>query len=138
MVYMNRLFVSLLASLAISSLPAPNTVPRAVIDRIEGDYAVVEFSVDDYIETRDIPVGAFTKDVRETQRLSVSKDVGKFIKTDSFYYFTSYTGDTRWVLTETDLGFVPELDTEYTLYFFDNFTSIGEDAIYDDLLFCVR
>ena len=72
---------------------------------------------------------SIVKDVSDnTNAITVHPVSGHFVKaeeTENETYF-NFEGDETWILSESELGFIPEENVEYTLYVSDNGTSFCE------------
>lgn len=133
---------------------------RVIVDRIEGDYAVVEFSKDDTIKMLDILAEDINGKVSEGMEIPVVGIEGKFygdtICTDSngiedtYYQFRSDDDSVWWILTAEEIGHIPNTEDKYTLYYTDNGTVKEtpvcdclpewecECYLYDDIFFAVE
>lgn len=123
---------------------SPKTVNDgyAIIDRIEGDYAVVEFSKDEATEMLDILTEDINGEVSEGMKIPVISVKGKFYGDmictdcngieDTYYQFKSDDDTVWWILTATEIGHTPNTDDKYTLYYTDNGT-VEENQVCDCL-----
>ena len=95
--------------------------PVATVDRIEGNYAVVEVGN----KMVDIATEDFNNPVYEGNQISVSMAIGGFEWLDgsNWYQFKSYDNTVWWALTTEDIGFVPEANKTYVLMYYDNGTT---------------
>lgn len=136
---MNKILIVVLAVLT-SFVPAET--PKAVIDRIEGDYAVVEFSKGEEIKVLDVLKEDINGDVNEGMEISVLSIEGKFYSDmvckdykgveDVYYQFKSDDDTVWWILTETEIGHIPNFDDKYILHYTDNGT-VKETPVCDCL-----
>lgn len=107
--------------------------PKAIVDRIESNYAVVEFSTNDTHKMLDIPIEDINNGVAEGTEIPVFMAEGKFYTDfeatdyrgidDTYYQFRSDDNEVWWALTAKDIGFTPDTETQYILYFTDNGTT---------------
>ena len=156
----NLLAILMGISMAIPLPATTSETASAVIDRIEGNYAVVEFSKDATIKMFDVPVEDINGEVSEKMEIPVIAIEGKFygdmICRDCqgleaiYYQFKSDDDTVWWALTETEIGHVPNTDEKYTLYYTDNGTTKEmqvcdclpewncECYLYDDIFFCIE
>lgn len=130
---MIKLFAIILGiCVIIPSSPKTVTDGCAIVDRIEGDYAVVEFSKGEAIKMLDIPVEDINGGVSEGMEIPVLSAEGKFygdiIYTDNqgvedvYYQFGTYD-NSYWILTYEEIGHIPNTKDIYTLYYTDNGTT---------------
>lgn len=149
------------AIIVLMFVASPTTIePRAIIDRIEEGYAVVEFSKSDTIKMQDILVDDINGEVFEGMEIPVIEVEGKFygdmICTDSngiedvYYQFRSDDDSVWWILTAEEVGHIPNIEDKYKLYYADNGT-VKESQVcdclpewdcecylYDDILFHIE
>lgn len=139
---MLKIMLALLIGLNIS------VTPTATVDRIEGDYAVVEVGN----KMVDIEVEDFNHPIAEGNNIAVSITVGTFgsgfqdIDNKTYYQFKSYDDTVWWVLTTKEIGFVPSENKTYTLVYYDNNTTEClecaeefecECEVYDDIFLAI-
>ena len=79
----------------------------------------------------------FNVPVQLAEEIPVQKAVGKFINSyqemeTKYFTFESYDKNVMWVLDESEIGFTPNLETEYILLYCDNGTD-GNNQSYDDI-----
>lgn len=149
----------------VTIIPSSNALinvdtARVIVDRIEGDYAVVEFSKGGTIEMMDILAEDINGEVSEGVEIPVIAIEGKFYGDmicedyqgveDTYYQFKSDDGTEWWILTETEIGHIPNTNDKYTLYYTDNGTVKGtqmcdclpewdcECYLYDDIFFYIE
>lgn len=137
-----------------------NDGAQAIVDRIEENYAVVEFSKGDLIKMQDILLEDINEDVSEGARIPVISVEGKFYEDmictdfqgneDIYYQFRSDDDALWWLLTASEIGHIPNLDDKYTLFYMDNgttekFSVCGclpewdcECYLYDDIFFHIE
>lgn len=154
------LFIMFGLLLSTPSTSEPVDLSRVIVDRIEGDYAVVEFSKGDTIKMQDILLEDINCDVSEGMEIPVIEVEGKFygdmICTDSdgiediYYQFRSDDDSVWWILTAEEIGHVPNTEDKYKLYYTDNGTTKEsrvcdclpewdcECYLYDDIFFAVE
>ena len=126
----------------IPSSAEPVELGQAVVDRIEGDYAVVEFSNGETIEMLDILTEDINGEVSEGAEIPVISIGGKFYGDmictdykdieDTYYQFKSDDDTVWWILTAKEIGHVPNTDDKYTLYYANNGT-VEESRVCDCL-----
>ncbi len=105
-----------------------NVCKVVTVDRIEDGIIVLNY---DYLNGgREIEVKQedINKKVVEGEKINVTEAAGRFIsiteyKGSLYYQFKSWDNSCFWCLTEKGIGFVPELETEYNLIFYDNGTT---------------
>lgn len=140
---MGKLFAIILGfTLLIPSAGKPADTARVIVDRTEGDYAVVEFSKGDTIKMQDILVDDINGEVFEGMEIPVIEVEGKFygdmICTDSdgiedvYYQFRSDDDSVWWILTAAEIGHIPNTEDKYKLYYTDNGT-VKETQVCDCL-----
>lgn len=128
----------------------------AVIDRIEENYAVVEFSNENTIKMIDIPAEYINGGAYESKEIPVTSVSGKFYGSDTyktqqgnekvFYQFRSEDDSVWWILTAEEIGHIPNNKDKYTLYYTDNGTIACDDLpelececyLYDDIFFHIE
>lgn len=120
-----------------------NAPDRAVIDRIEGECAVIQVEHNGCIWERSVLSERINGCVQEGLQLEIEAAVGSFchVFLDGTYQFESEDGETRWVLSVGELGFVPDMCRKYTVYFSQNRTKNElcspececECCLYDDI-----
>lgn len=158
---MKKLLAILMGISMAVPLPATTSgTTSAVIDRIEGNYAVVEFSKDETTKMLDILVEDINGEVSEGLELPVIAIEGKFYGDmicrdcqgveDTYYQFKSDDDTVWWVLTEAEIGRIPNAEDKYTLYYMDNGTTKEtlvcdclpewdcECYLYDDIFFYIE
>lgn len=124
--------ITFLTSLFIST---QNLGSYAQIDRIEDNniaIASVYINETDYI-TVDIPQEDFKNPKKELDKINICKAKGKFYnsypmtdnngKTNIYYQFKSNDSEVWWILTEDDIGYIPNKNIEYTLFYYNNETT---------------
>ena len=115
---------------------------RVIVDRIEGDYAVVEFSKGETTKMLDILSGDINGGVSEGMGIPVISAEGKFYGdtictdgkgvTDTYYQFKSDDDKVWWILNADEIGHIPNINDKYTLYYTDNAT-VKETQVCDCL-----
>lgn len=142
---LKRIIIALLCGLSITA------TPTATIDRIEGNYAVVEVGN----KMVDIAIEDFNHPMPAGSKIAVSTAVGTFGEgwkeielkradgstildavnmnpedlnnadtyKDLCYQFKSYDDTVWWVLSVEEIGFIPEANKSYTLVYYDNNTT---------------
>ena len=123
--------------------------PIATVDRIEGDYAVVEVGT----QMVDVPTEDFNNPIAEGNKISISMAVGRFTTSfveldgNTYYQFKAYDDTIWWVLTPEEIGFTPEADKTYVLTYCDNGTTDCTECakeldceceVYDDIFLAVK
>lgn len=129
---------------------------KVIVDRIEGDYAVVEFSKGETIKMQDILVEDINDKVSEGMEIPVIAIEGKFYGDmicknhqgieDTYYQFRSDDDTVWWILTATEIGHIPNTEDKYILYYTDNGTKTCdcppelecECYLYDDIFFHIE
>lgn len=124
-----------------------------IVDRIEdNNYAVVEISYNDNIKMVDVKQEYFNTPKTEGEKIDYSIATGKIdgtLKTcdtgEILYHFKSDDNAVWWMLTEKEIGFVPNNEDLYTLIYYNNGTTIKnkpcdclpeyecECEVYDDI-----
>ena len=157
-----KFLTSVLAGFLLVSPAHINTdeSAQAIVDRVEENYAVVEFSTDNAIEMLDILVEDINGEVCDGTKIPVVSIDGKFygnvVCTDSdgvddvYYQFRSDDDSVWWILTAEEIGHIPNEQDKYTLYYADNGT-VKENQVcdcptewdcecylYDDIFFYVE
>ena len=132
------------------TLAAP--METMVVDRIEGDYAVIEVTHGDELIMADIPTEDFNNPIAEGNKIFVSKIRGEFasafedVDGQMYYHFKSYDDSVWWVLTAKEIGFTPDIDKKYTLTYYNNGTIYCDECprefdcdceVYDDIFLAV-
>lgn len=127
--------ISIILGFILGSVSGAEVGGRAIVDRIEGDYAVVEFSHGDKIKMLDIPVADINGNVTEGREIPVCNAKGKFYSSsvytdergmkDTYYQFKSDDGKVWWVLSTKEIGFIPDTEKNFILYYSDNGTVKG-------------
>lgn len=152
--------ISIILGFILSSVSGAEVGGRAIVDRIEGDYAVVEFSHGDKIRMLDIPVADINGNVTEGREIPVCNAKGKFYSSsvytdergmkDTYYQFKSDDGEVWWVLTAEEIGHIPNTTDKYILYYTDNGTTKESQVcnclpewdcecyLYDDIFFAIE
>lgn len=159
-----RLISAALSTAVVLSVPCSVGVSAqaAVVDRIEGDFAVVEYSTAESVKTVDIRVSDINGEVSEGTMIPVACAKGRFygdgmvsrdLNGNRFvhYRFKSDDGKVSWFLSESDIGFIPRAEDSYLLYYSDNGTTKDtprfckckpewdcECYLYDDIFFGVE
>ena len=122
----------------------------ATIDRIEDNNIVVlEVYHKGDIHTIDVSADAFNKQVTDGEKipLSVANGSIEWLDGNDWYQFISYDNTVWWTLNTETLGFVPDADKTYTLFYYDNGTTDCTECpkeydceceVYDDILLGVR
>jgi hypothetical protein len=119
--------------------------PIATVDRIEGNYAVVEVGN----EMVDIEVKDFNNPVAEGNQFPISIAIGSFewLDGEDWYQFKSYDDTIWWALTTKEIGFVPEANKTYALLYYDNGTTDCTECaeefdceceVYDDIFLTIK
>ena len=157
---MMKLLSMVLGLMMFVSVPRWNSASaQAIIDRIEGDYAVVEFSKDGTTKMQNIPVTDINGEVSVGSKIPVVQVSGKFYGDllcrdnhveECYYQFKSDDGLVWWLLTQDEIGHIPNTTDRYTLYYSDNWTDVDsrvcdcppelecECYLYDDIFFDVE
>ena len=118
----------------ITILTISNTTPTAVdtsviVDRVEGNYAVVEVYCDGEIKMIDICQDDFNTAKVEKEKIKHSVVSGKFtcdfedVDGNKYYQFKSNDNTVWWALTENEIGFIPTENLQYSLMYYDNGTT---------------
>lgn len=121
------------------------TTPIATVDRIEGNYAVVEVGN----EMVNIEVEDFNYPIAEGKQFPISTAIGSFEWLDgrNWYQFKSYDNTVWWALTTDSIGFVPEANKTYILTYYNNGTTDCTECaeefececeVYDDIFIAVK
>lgn len=157
---MENFIVTVLAVLAMAVTEPTIENTQAIVDRIEGDYAVVEFSTGEESKMLDFLVEDINGTVIEGTKLGVKSAKGKFhgsflasnkdgVK-DRYYQFKSDDDSVWWCLSAKELGFTPDTNSKYEIYFSENSTTKFnppcdcpeeydcECYLYDDLFFHIE
>lgn len=119
--------------------------PMATVDRIEGDYAVVEVGT----QMVDVPTENFNHQIAEGNQIPASVAVGSFelIDDDGWFQFKSYDDMIWWALTSEEMGFAPEVGKTYMLLYYDNGTTDCTECaeefececeVYDDIFLAIN
>ena len=122
-----------------------NLVPMATVDRIEGNKAVVEVGA----QMVDVATEDFNKPISEGNQFPISMAIGSFEAMHGYdwYQFKSYDNAVWWVLTEEQMGFVPEANKSYTLLYYNNGTTDCNECpeefdceceVYDDIFLAIK
>lgn len=123
---------------------------KVIVDRIEGDYAVVEFSKGETIKMQDILVEDLNGKVSEGMEIPVIAIEGKFYGDkgieDIYYQFRSDDDTVWWILTAAEIGHIPNTEDKYILYYTNNGTRACdcppelecECYLYDDIFFHIE
>ena len=129
---------------------------KVIVDRIEGDYAVVEFSKGETIKMQDILVEDINGKVSEGMEIPVIAIEGKFYGDtickdhkgieDIYYQFRSDDDTVWWILTAAEIGHIPNTEDKYILYYTNNGTRACdcppelecECYLYDDIFFHIE
>lgn len=106
---------------------------RVTIDHIEDGIVSVETVYKDDIQTFDVPTEDFNITVKEQDRLNFTEVKGKFYhgielsnvdgEISEYYQFRSDDDSVWWLLTEEEVGEIPNFTDAYTLIFYDNGTT---------------
>lgn len=130
-------FIAIIMAFMMGATPVASTPTDTsfIIDRIIGGYSVVEVAVGDDIVWVDVPVGDYSHPAKEGMHLEVSCVSGQILAVNQYYYFVSYDKTHTWVLTEEQMGLIPDFSASYTLYYYENETP---DYIYDDIFFRLK
>lgn len=151
--------IGVLMIIPSSSEPVENG-QVVVVDRIEGDYAVVEFSKGETIKTLDILTDDINGNVSEGMKIPLCAVEGKFYgdmicadykgAEDTYYQFKSDDNTVWWVLTAEEIGHIPNTTDKYILYYTDNGTTKESQVcdclpewdcecyLYDDIFFYIE
>ena len=125
---------------------------RAIVDRIEGNCAVAEFSNDDTINMVNIHLDELNFTVAEEAELPIAAVNGKIYHEpgDMYYLFHSDDNTVWWALTLEEIGFIPNSIDIYTLYYSENGTTMESQVcdclpewdcecyLYDDIFFHIE
>ena len=152
------IIIGVLMIIPSSSEPIENG--RVVVDRIEGDYAVVEFSKGETFKTLDILTDDINGNVSEGMEFPLCAVEGKFYgdmicadyngAEDTYYQFKSDDNTVWWVLTAEEIGHIPNTTDKYILYYTDNGTTKESQVcdclpewdcecyLYDDIFFAIE
>lgn len=125
-----------------------------IVDRLEdNNYAVVEVAYGNEIKMIDIPTELFNYEVKQNQKIDFKTVYGKFHntieavhngKSETLYQFKSYDNSVWRLLTEEEIGSIPN-DGNYALIYCDNGTTLEnkecgclpewdcECEVYDDI-----
>jgi len=155
----NVLTTAALLAMATSCSLSEGAKPTAVVDRVEGKYAVVELTAGNKHEIS-IPATDINCGAKPGTAIPVTAAEGSFKgfhigydgegSREVYYSFKSYDGTAWWDLTYAQMGFVPRFYTPYTLYTSNNGTTwenrtCGHPAEFecdccyaDDLFFAVE
>lgn len=116
-----------------SNNPADFNMAQAVVSRVEGNCAVVEFSKNNTFRALDILIEDINGEVSEGMNIPMKEVEGKFyddmICTDYygveriFYQFKSDDDTVWWFLNATEIGHIPNNTDKYILYYTDNGTT---------------
>ena len=156
---MKILSIILLFTMGLSGTGTTDNKTSVTVDRIEGNYAVVEVVQNNNIKMLDLLLEDFNKPVTEGEKIAFTKVYGKFYhnlemtdmqgKTDIYCQFRSNDNVVWWALTAEEIGCIPSPDKEYELIFFDNGTTAEnkpcdcppeyecECELYDDLFLSI-
>lgn len=126
---MKNIIIALLIALQITS----GAEASAIVDRIEDEiYAVVEVVYGREIKFIDIPMENFNREVKQSQKIDFQTVYGKFYNTieaihngknETMYQFRSFDNSVWWLLSESEIGFVPNYNNTYVLMYCDNGTT---------------
>lgn len=128
------IFILTLSVLAGLSGITANNRTSVIVDRIEGDYAVVEVAgSNDFHKMLDVAVEDFNGHVSEGMKIAYTEKAGKFHniieaknsagENCTYYQFRSDDDSVWWLLTEDEIGKIPSFENEYVLTYFDNGTT---------------
>ena len=141
MLNISMFFKILLASLLLWINPPSG----ATVDRIEDNNIVVlEVYHQRHIHSIDVSAEEFNEKVAEGDKLPLTVIEGsiEWLDGDDWYQFISYDNTVWWTLDTETIGFVPDADASYTLFYYDNGTTDCTDCpeeyececeIYDDI-----
>lgn len=160
---MNKFFAMALAFVTvINPITSAKTDATAVIDKVDGNYVIVDFSNGKKTKTLEILYSDLNGDIIEGAKIPVKKVVGEFMYTsvnlgcdglasdEKLYQFYSDNNKVWWVLTESEIGCVPNMGDKYMLYYTDNATTEKtrfcncmpeqncECYLYDDIFFHIE
>lgn len=143
---MNITALAMALSIAFTSLtgaiPAhvQTETPTAILERFEEEYAIIELATEKDIYYIDVLYELFNEPVEDDQELALTVTPmichGQFkdINGNTYYQFRSYDDCIWWLLTESELGFVPDRNAVYNCYYLENGTwGTNEDAREDDI-----
>lgn len=104
-----------------------------IVDRIEdNNIAVVEVAYGEEIKMADVPAELFNYEVKQSQRIDFQTIYGKFYNTmetihdgkiETMYQFRSFDNSVWWLLSEAEIGFIPNNSKTYVLMYCDNGTT---------------
>lgn len=151
--FLTVIFAAIMGLVPISS-------PKAVVDRVENNFAVVEFSKDNAIKYLDIPIDDLNGKITEGMEIPVIAVEGNFYgdmicadykgAEDTYYQFKSDDNTVWWVLTAEEIGHIPNTTDKYILYYTDNGTTKESQVcdclpewdcecyLYDDIFFHIE
>jgi hypothetical protein len=125
---MKNIIIALLIALQVTS----GAEASAIVDRIEdNNIAVVEISYGREIKFIDIPMENFNRELKHNQVIDFNVVYGKFHNTievvcngknETMHQFRSYDNSVWWLLTEEDIGSIPN-NGNYALMYCDNGTT---------------
>lgn len=157
---MGRLTILITALALIFCLNKNEEEIKVIIDHIEDGIVSVETKYKNNTQIIEAHTEDFNTIVKEQEKLNFTKIDGRFhcefktnynYKTESvgeeitMYQFKSYDNTVWWVLTEEEIGEVPNFTDTYTFVFYDNGTTTEnkpcdcipewdcECALYDDI-----
>lgn len=131
---MNKLLSIVTGMMVVLASPhGTSSEARAIVDRIEENYAIIEFSTDKTHRMVEVNSESINGGVSECMEIPITKVVGKFYcdfrasnydgYEDVYYQFRSDDDEVWWALTAEEMGFAPDLEMQYALYFTDNGTT---------------
>lgn len=127
-----RELVALLLSLGLWVTPLPKVTSE--VDRTEdNDMAVTLVYVNEDVYQFDIPQEYYNERKADGEDLNIDYAIGTFYgnmnltdstgKQDYYFQFKSYDNEVWWVLTEEEIGFIPDRGADYMLVFYQNETT---------------
>lgn len=131
----------------------PFMTTEVTIDRVEDGIATVETAHNDYVQYTNIPAEYFNTAVNDGDKLTCTRVVGEFHNTfeaqdhkgntHTYHQFRSYDDIVWWALTAEEIGFTPEANATYTLFYYDNNTTQCEHtdcecSLYDDIFLAIK
>lgn len=154
------IFILTLSVLAGLSGITANSGMSVIVDRIEGDYAVVEVAGNnDFHKMLDVATEDFNDRVFEGMKIKHTEKIGRFHnviesknsegENCTYYQFRSDDNFVWWLLTEDEIGEIPSFESEYILTYFDNGTTVRnkscgcppendcECELYDDIFLSI-
>lgn len=121
-------------AMAENCMQTENNELSVIVDRLEdNNYVVIEVCYGDYYKIINVKQEDFNKFKNEGDRIGAIAVDGKFYDNgiwckedlipETYYQFKSNDNTVWWALTSEDLGFIPKMDKEYTLIYYDNDTT---------------